>query len=287
MVSDTLNLDARSIGDEVVALLKRVAGDDLDTNARSIGDEIAALFKRLAGEPNPDALLNSHEVAELLKLSDRTLERHRAAGTGPAYIAVGGVIRYLRRDVLVFIEQNRRLSTSALGPPSEIATHPIQRASARHDGGEIRREARLAQRRITNRNANAAPWVPRPPVKLRRRPQTRPPNLLADAKKRLAKEKNPASMLLAGASCKEVQRKNAATRAARSEHAETCKFEVSHSSGLSNLASQKSGTGYDATLLAANNNPLKAKTPDRQEGGVPAVRLDAPTITGESDVAIS
>jgi hypothetical protein len=82
MVSDDLNLDARAIGDEVVALLKRVASDDLDTNARSIGDEVVTLFKRLAGEPNLDALLNGHEVAELLKLSDRTLERHRAAGTG-------------------------------------------------------------------------------------------------------------------------------------------------------------------------------------------------------------
>jgi hypothetical protein len=81
MVNDTLNLDARLIGDEVVALLKGVVGDDLDTNARSIGDEIAALFMHLAGKPSPDALLNSHEVAELLKLSDRTLERHRVAST--------------------------------------------------------------------------------------------------------------------------------------------------------------------------------------------------------------
>jgi hypothetical protein len=176
------------------------------------------------------------------------------------------VIRYLRRDVLMFIEQNRRSSTSALGPPSEIAAHPIRCPSTRHDGREIRREACLVQRRVTNRNANAAA---RPPVKL-------------------AKEKNPASMLLAGTSSKEVQGKNiGTTRAARSGYAETCKVEVSQASGLSTLTSQKSGTAYDATLLAVNDSPLKAKTPDRREGAEPAVRLDAPTITGESDVAIS
>jgi hypothetical protein len=154
MVSDALNLDARLIGDAVVALLKRIASDDLDNYARSISDEVVALFKRLACEPNPGELLDSHEVAELLKLSDRTLERHRAAGTGPAYIAVGGAVRYLRRDVLAFIEQNRRLSTSDVGQGAEPSPEPTERDSTGHNGSEARGEAGPAQRRTRTKTPN-------------------------------------------------------------------------------------------------------------------------------------
>jgi predicted DNA-binding transcriptional regulator AlpA len=62
-----------------------------------------------------NTLLTGRETAALLRLSERTLERHRTAGTGPRYIALGRAIRYRRRDVLDFVEQHVRRSTSEAG----------------------------------------------------------------------------------------------------------------------------------------------------------------------------
>jgi predicted DNA-binding transcriptional regulator AlpA len=59
-----------------------------------------------------DALLTGRQAAALLRLSQRTMERHRAAGTGPRYIALGRAVRYRRRDLRDWIERSVRQSTS-------------------------------------------------------------------------------------------------------------------------------------------------------------------------------
>jgi predicted DNA-binding transcriptional regulator AlpA len=59
-----------------------------------------------------DTLLTGREAAALLRLSERTMERHRAAGTGPRYILLGRAIRYRRRDLADYIERAARQSTS-------------------------------------------------------------------------------------------------------------------------------------------------------------------------------
>ena len=59
-----------------------------------------------------EELLTTPEAARLLMPSPRTLERHRLAGIGPRYVALGRAIRYCRRDVLVFVEEHLRQSTS-------------------------------------------------------------------------------------------------------------------------------------------------------------------------------
>jgi hypothetical protein len=59
-----------------------------------------------------DELLTSREAAAILRLSERTLERHRTSGTGSRYIALGGAVRYRRRDLLDWIEKAARQSTS-------------------------------------------------------------------------------------------------------------------------------------------------------------------------------
>ena len=61
---------------------------------------------------NLDALLTTREAAALLRLSERTLERHRTAGTGPKFRKFSKAVRYGRRDVLEFIERAARESTS-------------------------------------------------------------------------------------------------------------------------------------------------------------------------------
>lgn len=62
---------------------------------------------------NLDALMTGREAAALVQLSERTMERHRTAGTGPRYIALGRAVRYRRRDLLDWIERGTRQSTSA------------------------------------------------------------------------------------------------------------------------------------------------------------------------------
>jgi|GEM_PF-268872 excisionase family DNA binding protein len=55
-----------------------------------------------------DRLLHESEVAELLSVKVTTLRRWRWARKGPAWIKVGGCVRYRRRDVDAFIEANRQ-----------------------------------------------------------------------------------------------------------------------------------------------------------------------------------
>lgn len=59
----------------------------------------------------PDDLLNSAEVARLLRLSVPTLERMRCQGTGPAYIKLGNGRRarvvYRRDDIEAWLRALR------------------------------------------------------------------------------------------------------------------------------------------------------------------------------------
>ena len=59
-------------------------------------------------------LLATREVAHLLGISHKTLERMRMEGTGPKFIKVGRSVRYRLSDVQEWIEQNVRQSTSEI-----------------------------------------------------------------------------------------------------------------------------------------------------------------------------
>ena len=64
-----------------------------------------------------ERLLKDKEAANVLQISTKTLERYRAAGTGPAYVRIGGFIRYRMEDVISWIVTHRCvpvLSTSKL-----------------------------------------------------------------------------------------------------------------------------------------------------------------------------
>jgi hypothetical protein len=244
MVSDDLNLDARLIEDAVVALLKRVASDDLDTNARSISDDVVTLFKRLAGEPNPDELLDSHEIAELLKLSDRTLERHRAAGTGPAYIAVGGVIRYLRRDVLAFVERNRRFSTSEVNSSNKLGKR-IEQSAGHPRGDEARTKITPADPAVTK---PAVPGAPGQVPGQRSNPRRRRPSRSFSAHTRADRPQSTDREGIdaeppSGGAPQNLQRGSSATVCpAIVDGANTCEIEGSKSDRDGDLAPAESGT---------------------------------------------
>jgi predicted DNA-binding transcriptional regulator AlpA len=57
-------------------------------------------------------LIAQKEAARLLRLSVRTLERHRVAGTGPRWVRLGRLVRYREGDLIAWVDGNVRLSTS-------------------------------------------------------------------------------------------------------------------------------------------------------------------------------
>jgi predicted DNA-binding transcriptional regulator AlpA len=57
-------------------------------------------------------ILDQKRVASLLGISTRTLERYRVSGTGPRYVKLGKLVRYLKTDIDAWIQQNLSGSTS-------------------------------------------------------------------------------------------------------------------------------------------------------------------------------
>jgi hypothetical protein len=53
------------------------------------------------------AFLTQHELAELLRLPERTLEDWRQTHAGPPYLKLGRHVRYDVQDVLAWGEEHR------------------------------------------------------------------------------------------------------------------------------------------------------------------------------------
>ena len=51
-----------------------------------------------------ERLLNQQEVADILKVSTKTLEYWRHKGIGPKFIKIGKLARYLELEVWAFID---------------------------------------------------------------------------------------------------------------------------------------------------------------------------------------
>ena len=58
--------------------------------------------------------LTQREAAELLRISERTLERHRLAGTGPCFVRLGRVV-YRKADLEAWAAANTFRRTSEAG----------------------------------------------------------------------------------------------------------------------------------------------------------------------------
>jgi predicted site-specific integrase-resolvase len=58
---------------------------------------------------------NERELAVLLGLSVKTLQKWRGVGSGPAYIKLGSRVVYNDDDVAAFVAANMRLSTRRTG----------------------------------------------------------------------------------------------------------------------------------------------------------------------------
>lgn len=62
-------------------------------------------------DPEQVRYLRTAEAAALLRLSPRTLEKHRVHGTGPTYRKAGGTVLYVADDLISWVESSRRWST--------------------------------------------------------------------------------------------------------------------------------------------------------------------------------
>lgn len=59
-------------------------------------------------------LLYPKEAANLLGLSVRTLERYRCVGLGPKFLKLSRSVRYREEDLIEWLEQRLKQSTSDL-----------------------------------------------------------------------------------------------------------------------------------------------------------------------------
>ena len=63
----------------------------------------------------PPRLLRTPDAARFLGVSNRTLEKHRTYGTGPAYRKIGGRVVYALADLTAWADVGTRTSTSDPG----------------------------------------------------------------------------------------------------------------------------------------------------------------------------
>ncbi len=63
----------------------------------------------------PATFLHQKATAELLGLSERTLERFRLEGRGPQFRKFGSRVMYAASDVLAWADRQRRTSTADNG----------------------------------------------------------------------------------------------------------------------------------------------------------------------------
>lgn len=72
----------------------------------------------------PPRYLRTPEAARFLGLSERTLEKHRIYGTGPAYKKLGGRVVYALDDLQAWADRGTKTSTS---DPGVGTVHPADR----------------------------------------------------------------------------------------------------------------------------------------------------------------
>lgn len=58
----------------------------------------------------PAARMTQSELADRWRISPRSLEKWRTLGRGPAYVKIGGRVRYLLEDVLDYEATQRRVA---------------------------------------------------------------------------------------------------------------------------------------------------------------------------------
>lgn len=63
---------------------------------------------------NAGTYLTQHEAAAVLRISARTLERHRLEGTGPKFLKAGRRVLYRPADLEAWLNKNTFTSTAEM-----------------------------------------------------------------------------------------------------------------------------------------------------------------------------
>lgn len=66
----------------------------------------------MADTTEADELLDTADVARWLKVSKRTVESWRNAGTGPRFISVGRHIRYRRAAITAYLDEQEHAAAA-------------------------------------------------------------------------------------------------------------------------------------------------------------------------------
>ena len=74
-----------------------------------------------SGVSHGNGLLNERQAADLLNVKVATLRRWRWAGKGPAFLKIGGAVRYDPAELDRFVASARRTSTSDPGAGRKAA----------------------------------------------------------------------------------------------------------------------------------------------------------------------
>ena len=69
--------------------------------------------KKTGFNPDLDRLITEHEAAAFIGYTTRALQNWRVRGGGPRFVRISGrSVRYRHRDLISWVEQNLRSSTS-------------------------------------------------------------------------------------------------------------------------------------------------------------------------------
>lgn len=82
-------------------------------------NESTTTKRRIPKDSEGPLLLTEKDVAQLLGYSPRTLQKWRAAGVGPRFVKANRSVRYRREDLLLWIKDRIRRSTSDPGGSEE------------------------------------------------------------------------------------------------------------------------------------------------------------------------
>ena len=64
---------------------------------------------------DPNDILTTDEAAKLMKVGISMLEKHRVYGDGPPFYKVGRSVRYIRHEIMTWLQTRRCISTSDSG----------------------------------------------------------------------------------------------------------------------------------------------------------------------------
>lgn len=84
----------------------------IDTERHSPASPAQTAIAPNAMGVDPEAAYNENQAATLLGVSVRTLQAWRVRGGGPPYVKIGRAVRYQRRALVTFQQQNAVTSTT-------------------------------------------------------------------------------------------------------------------------------------------------------------------------------